>query len=1555
MERNTESRLQAAAENVTTRCTLMDFRIRIALFTPLLPALLFADASALPGDRDPTFTQSTFAGGESIAVSANGTVWTGASENLGHFSAEGAALQTWRLLDGPEQERGLVEVAKIIIQPDGRVLVGGRWHALQNKATGETFSQARLARFNADGSFDTGFRPNVGADGPITSMALRPDGRIVVSRFFPFVDDKSDLKAVQQFSSNGSLDNAFSVTRFDGDAYSIAVDNEGRILVGGWFRKVAGRANDGLVRLLTGGAIDPSFATPFPQTPSTAPLSPHDIVVQPDGKILLAATFANTVFRDDTPLMRFLPDGRVDDTFDALPQVFVHELKLQDDGKIVAAGDIRDRRTAYGAGNGLIRLHEDGSEDPTFARSATPSFGRSLALVDGRIYLGGYFEQEDGSRAGAILIKGGNIPPGPPILVAEHSTIDTTIGLAVTLDVIAGGFPTVEFQWARDGVPIPGATGRRLNIPEASAGDAGVYTVTATNAEGSVISAPTTLNVAIPTPDAVDPTFSSDNRGFAVATHTVALSDGGLLTSHPSKALARFTPDGSIDSSFNFEPPGGLFVAMNWEVDGAGRIYVIGRTFPSTNTVRTLLYRLEANGTINTSYGAGGVDGIQLREENGTYPRATTLAIDPQDRAVLAGGIGRIGSEPTRGQIVRLTEEGLIDETFAATVTLPNPYFQSLAFQTDGKLLVSASFWDADSETYRRLIRLNTDGSVDTDFAPNGGPSSSPSSMISLEDGKILIAGFFSHVDKVPAPGIARLMPDGSLDRSFDPGFGPQGNRRGFGTAIQQIVLERDGRILANGTFVRYDGVERQGLVRLNADGSLDTTFGPGITTDGNSKGISLSSTGAIFLSGDFVSVSGTSAYPPVRLFGGTADPAAPVIYREPDDRTVVRGYPVTFTAGASSFAEFSYQWMRDDNTIPGATHRSLRIETVELADAGTYSLAVTNSEGTTTTRMANLTVEEFRPGALDIAFDPPLDPISAPFTQPMTSQSGGRLLAFDVLNPTILRDELFRFLADGSLDSSFLSGNLAGSNSQTISALLVDAADRIIYTENWPQTGRTVHRLLPDGAIDTSFVESQLERVPGAALAGDKVYLAQGSQSIVRLSSNGTVDNGFQIDPDGFFDFQSSVAMAVLRNGDLVTGGYRTRDGQASLARIDEAGAVDADFASNARPSFPPSKIAEQPNGDLVLAGAFREVNNEPLPGLARIKADGTLDTSFVTPRFNRSPAPPSHDDDDDDDDNDVDTGWNPNHRVNTVVTDVDGALYIGGNFRDIDGNRKYAALARILPDGTLDVSFDPGLGIKSDPQSELGPEVHHLFLQEDGSLAVAGAFSSYDGIDRYGLVKVFGVRPGRPVTIPDENLHAAIAEASSAKAALTTADLALLVNLNLAGRSIRTLSGLEHAVNLRTLVLDQNPLTSLSPLATLQQLRGLSLVGITEVDLAPIATLSRLKDVIITAGTGQEGALAGSSIRILKAPQITPGRTLNIASIPLHSVVFDRDLQGTYSTTAIPGVLLSWPEGVRALEASNDLHTWTPLALPPSVWETGGTTFPLENYRQRYYRIAP
>ncbi|AFM10713.1 chitobiase/beta-hexosaminidase C-terminal domain-containing protein [Turneriella parva] len=241
-----------------------------------------------------------------------------------------------------------------------------------------------------------------------------------------------------------------------------------------------------------------------------------------------------------------------------------------------------------------------------------------------------------------------------------------------------------------------------------------------------------------------------------------------------------------------------------------------------------------------------------------------SLAIQT-DGKIIIGGLFTAYNGISRNRIARVNADGTLDLTFNPGTGANNSVY-SMAIQSDGKILIGGgTFFGGGFTTYdgtprSRIARINTDGSLDISFDPGTGADNSIMAIIVQPDGKIVIGGFFTSYNGTARNRIARLNADGSLDTSFNPGSGAD-------NPILAMGVQPDGKILISGTFANYNGVSRNRIARINSDGSLDTTLAPGsgISTGGVFSML-LQTDGKIVLAGSLENYQGVPHFRILRI-----------------------------------------------------------------------------------------------------------------------------------------------------------------------------------------------------------------------------------------------------------------------------------------------------------------------------------------------------------------------------------------------------------------------------------------------------------------------------------------------------------------------------------------------------------------------------------------------------------------------------------------------------------------------------------------------------------------
>ncbi len=194
-----------------------------------------------------------------------------------------------------------------------------------------------------------------------------------------------------------------------------------------------------------------------------------------------------------------------------------------------------------------------------------------------------------------------------------------------------------------------------------------------------------------------------------------------------------------------------------------------------------------------------------------------------------------------------------------------NNWVSCVELQPDGKILIAGGFTEYNGTSRKHIARLNNDGSLDTSFnpgtgaeSPSGGSSVGVFAIALQADGKILIGGYFTTYNGTSITNLARLNADGSLDTSFDIGTGPTSSSS---SRIGGIAIQDDGKIIIGGYFTSYDGTERNRIARLNSDGSLDTSFeiGSGFNYNPADESIWVRPDGKILVAGSFSQYNGAT------------------------------------------------------------------------------------------------------------------------------------------------------------------------------------------------------------------------------------------------------------------------------------------------------------------------------------------------------------------------------------------------------------------------------------------------------------------------------------------------------------------------------------------------------------------------------------------------------------------------------------------------------------------------------------------------------------------------
>ncbi len=200
-----------------------------------------------------------------------------------------------------------------------------------------------------------------------------------------------------------------------------------------------------------------------------------------------------------------------------------------------------------------------------------------------------------------------------------------------------------------------------------------------------------------------------------------------------------------------------------------------------------------------------------------------TAAVQRDGKVIVVGSFTQLNGQPRPG-VARLLPSGALDSSFAPPSQGANiSQVSTVAIQRDGKILVGGAVWAGSG--FVTLLRFNPDGSIDNAFAPT--LDGAPSAITVQRDGRIVLGGGFTQINGTAVPKLVRLLPSGALDPSFS-----ASTTDGVKTQPAAVIVQPDGRILAGGSVqVRLNGSDvTLPVIRLNADGTLDTAFTQRVT-----------------------------------------------------------------------------------------------------------------------------------------------------------------------------------------------------------------------------------------------------------------------------------------------------------------------------------------------------------------------------------------------------------------------------------------------------------------------------------------------------------------------------------------------------------------------------------------------------------------------------------------------------------------------------------------------------------------------------------------------------
>ena len=902
---------------------------------------------------------------------------------LARLTSAGALDNTFNPGSGPDNP--VHAAAETFVDGNRKVIIGGAFTVYNGIA------RRGIARVNDNGATDKAFDPGSGIDGTVYSIVVERDGRILIAGDFTSVDGVP-RNSLARLNIDGSLDLSFD-PKFAPDSAirSIVVDFDDSILIGGVFNSVGGVTKNSIARLKVDGSLDLGFDVGLG---ASGPI--YTMAVQQDGKILAAGDFNEFGGLLSNRITRLNPDGSSDPTinFGAGANGFIASIAVQNDRQIMIGGGFTEfdgtsrkhlarlyggsftgsgsveflapaytilesltnsvvivRRTGGLSGSVGVTLKTEPftaeanvdyvdvttnlvfAQGESFKKVWVPVINDNLAEPDKTLQL--YLTNYTGG------VSSGNQPFTLLTVVSEDSVIGFSESVYSVNETAVGGRASVSLQ--RDGVTAV-AISVTLTTQNGTASSGSDYTAVNTvvnfdvGQTVAVVAIPITDDNAVEGNETITLVLSAPSNGamLGVATATLTISDNDFAPGVLSLASTYTVTEGAENALITVSRTGGragivgidywtdsLTATANTDYTGVSGtlLFLDGEVTKTIKLPITQDLRIEGNetlrltistptggaalGSITTSIititdddfgpgsfdssfsipggiagavGAGVVRSMNLLEDGkiliggsftsvGGVPRRdharlqlngsldasyTTGSGITGINAMVISGAGKIYVGATDSAYVGLrSANGAADSTFAQTAGLNGPVYAVLP-QEDGKVIVGGGF----TQPAAGLIRLDRNGALDISLNPDGGFGGGVvNQLVSAGDGAFYVGGNFTSAGGLPRSALVRILSTGLLDGTFNAGSGNNGT-------VLCILPLADGKLLVAGEFTTFNGVSRTRIARLTPAGKVDGEYKPA-NVNGTVRALALAPNGKLYIGGDFTTVGGE---PRVRL-----------------------------------------------------------------------------------------------------------------------------------------------------------------------------------------------------------------------------------------------------------------------------------------------------------------------------------------------------------------------------------------------------------------------------------------------------------------------------------------------------------------------------------------------------------------------------------------------------------------------------------------------------------------------------------------------------------------
>lgn len=1243
-------------------------------------------------------------------------------------------------------------VTALALQPDGNILMGGDFLSVNG------INRYHVARLTPGGAVDTSFNPGLGADSTVWSLALSTNGSVIIGGQFDSFNNYP-CSRVARLDSTGNLDLAFDTSSLalDGTVWTLAPQTDGKVIIGGDFTMAGGLLRPGIARLNADGSVDTSFDPGLGANDTV-----YTLLIQQDGNILVGGAFTQFHTSTHQGLTRLQPNGELDPAFNpgAGANDVVYSILVSPTNSAIYVGGMF---TAFNNTRrvGVARLFPDGTVDTSFMDTAYNQFAgltgrwfnpdvfphsfvyalglenvvvygvaRQDVLIAGsfsRVAGGGTTRRSYDDRENlALLVGGGTIGPGNLTLThPTYSVNENGSFLWVTLTRTNGTLGSVGTRFSPDpfpvgagaavygrdysynpiayGLPVYASTWGPPGGPDTRMLSDGIWWRNYPDPRSVLpeIQQPGSFNNA--RVSILDNTVKEGNRTFGLNLSIPCQLDTFFLGGADMPLATALGPQPSTSSLLldNENPPGTFsFITTNYTVsETASRVSIlVVRTNGSGDTVTLRYLTQDLSGTPPTGYGFarastnGPTPNGNYYATNGTltfYPGITSRSFDVKirqdgqvnpDLALLLVITNIVAQHPANG-----TALGGVTNAWLTIVDGDFPQgrlnFSSASFvtnETAGNAVITVTRTGGSQGTMTVLCSTtNTPASAtNTPAVPN---------VNYLPVTNVLLT--WTNGDSTPKSFVVPVLHDNQITSDLT-----------VGLQLSTPVLNGMTNYTALGQFSNVV------MTILNVDKLGSLSFSSPTYAQSESGGFAIIP--VVRREGSVGTVSAT-------FNASTGINAAPGVDFVPTNGSL------TFGPGEVSKV-FTVQLI--DNPTNNMANRSVVLQLTDPVPPGVLSPPTAASLALVDDEMFNLP-----PGGVD----PNFQPLFNGAVNAVALQPNGAIVAagsFTLAN-YVTRHRVARLNADGTLDFTFASK--PGGADDTVRALALQTDGRMLIGGDFLRydgiNRSHFARLNLDGTLDWQFdpgsalndsayaiaeTFADSSRTVRKILVGGTFTLANGAprRYLAQFNDSGSVDLGFNADT-GANGIDGPVwAIAVQADRKIIIGGdFSSINGVARnhIARLNADGSLDASFnnpGTGANDSV--RALAIQLDGRILVGGLFTSFDGTPQNRIARLNPDGSIDASF-------------------------DGAVGADGAVYAIALQLDNRILLGGGFTRY-GNVERDHLTRINPDGSIDPTINFGAGCNN--------FVASIVVQPDDAILLGGGFTTYDNASAPYLTRIYG-----------------------------------------------------------------------------------------------------------------------------------------------------------------------------------------------------------------------